>query len=114
MEPQKLSLDCEALDEFRWAMDAELRRMVILLVNKELDSGTLTGKINVEIERAVTQDGEIIRKIHIRPNVNIKIKADEKLELGKKENIQLVFDAAGMPIVGTDQISMDDLMQKGA
>lgn len=114
MEPQKLSLDCEALDEFRWAMDAELRRMVVLLENKELDSGTLTGKISVEIERNVTQDGEIIRRIHIKPNVNIKIKADEKCELMKKDNINLVFDSAGMPVIATDQISMEDVIKKGA
>ena len=47
MEPQELSLDCEALEEFRLTLDVLLRHIVGKMVKKGMDSGTITGKIKI-------------------------------------------------------------------
>ena len=44
MEPQALSLDCEALAEFRLTLDVLLRHIVEKMVEKGMDSGDITGR----------------------------------------------------------------------
>ena len=115
MEPQALSLDCEALEEFRLALDVLLRNIVGKMVKKGMDSGDITGKIKIEIETKTTKEGEIVRNIRLEPKVSTSMTENGESEC-KKQNMALKFDHHGMPVIGTDnQISMDEIMQqKGA
>ena len=114
MEPQVLSLDCEALKGFRYMFDAMLRNMVSRMEKKGLSTGTLTGKIKISTEAVADQDGEIRTMVEIRPDVNMKIDENEKAEMDKVKGIFLKFDVQGNPVIGTEQVTMEEIIRKGA
>lgn len=115
MEPQMLSLDCDALEEFRLQLDTLLRYIVEKMVMKGMDTGSITGKIKIELKTTVTDDGEVVRTIRLEPKISTSMSETGKSECAKKD-MELKFDHNGLPVIGTDnQISMDEILQqKGA
>ena len=114
MEPQVLSLDCEALKGFRYLFDAMLRNMVGKMEEKGLSSGTVTGKVKILLDTVTDQGGEIRTVMEIKPDVNVKIGETDKAELDKMRGIFLQFDVNGNPVIGTEQVTMDEMIRKGA
>ena len=107
MEPEILSMDGEALREFKRAFDFILKRMVVEMEEKHLAIGTVTGKIKVEMMRTVDADtGETRTMVEMKPDVKMKMGQSGGAECNKIEPMQLQFDVIGNPIIGTRQEHM--------
>lgn len=114
MNPQKLGLYCEALDEFRTKMDLALGAAARNLMEKRLIEGSVSAKIKIIIkERVNDETGEITHLIELEPDVIIKIGGKGKLECAKMTRFILQEDKNGEMVIASQQISMDDI-QKGA
>ena len=117
MKPQILDLDSEVLEEFRARFNFALSSLIINLIEKELPAGEVGGKINIEIEKKTTEDGEIVYMPKIRPDVHMKVKAKAKLDCGTMEGMILRTTPCGQAVVASNQITFDDLLEadkKGA
>ena len=117
MKPQILDLDSEVLEEFRARFNFALSSLIINLIEKELPAGEVGGKINIEIEKKTTEDGEIVYMPKIRPDVHMKVKAKAKLDCGTMEWMILRTTPCGQAVVASNQITFDDLLEadkKGA
>ncbi len=113
MKPQRLSIDSEALEEFRKSLDAALEIVTCQLVRRKLEKGTVTAKVSIKIEeRADPKTGEIYYEMELEPTVNMKVGASEKLECGRK-SAMMKQDNQGRPMIASAQIGMDELVDEG-
>ena len=117
MKPQELSLTSELLDEFRMHLDAALGMCVRQLIQRDLYKGEVTTKIGIELEKYTDEKtGEIYYNMEIEPDVRLKLSAKGRLECDKKKGIVIAKDKYGVPVVASNQIDIDELLdeQKGA
>lgn len=111
MKPQRLNLDSEALAEFRQSLDAALEIVTCQLVRRKMSAGTVSAKVNIHInERADDKTGEIYYQMVLEPNVSMKVGASDKLKCGTKAAI-MKQDNQGRPLIASEQIGMDELME---
>lgn len=112
MKPHVLTLDSEALEEFRGKLNIALAIMVRSMKEKHLMEGTTTARIKVLLNEEVNEDtGEISWTMRLEPEIDIKIGAKHKLECEQKNNICEKFDEAGRAIIASNQISIDELLE---
>ena len=109
MKPQELNLNCEVFDVFRMRMDLAINALMRNMIEKDMMTGNITAKIDVELMKKVTDDGEVIWMPEIKPCVNLKIGAKCKLECPTKGGFMMKQGNEGF-IIGTNQVSMDELM----
>ena len=111
MKPQRLSLESEALEEFRANFDNALERLCEQIVKKKLTRGVVSAKVAITLtENADKETGEIYYKMEIEPDVKRKLSADYKIPCGKKDGIIMQMDPYGRPMIADEQISFDDLI----
>lgn len=109
-----LNIESEQLKSFRDLFDISLRHMLENMEQKSLQSGTITGKIKVSMERIVDREtGEMMTMLDLKPDVSVKLGSNGKAECAEIRGLFLSFDRNGDPIVSENQITMDELM-KGA
>ena len=109
MRPETLNLDSEALKSFRDLFDISLRHALINMEEKDLQTGTITGKVKILIDRDVNREtGEMVTFISLKPDVNVKLGINAKAECEEVKGLHLEFDGNGNPIVAENQISMDE------
>jgi len=110
-----LSIESEQLKSFRYLFDISLRHMMVNMAEKELQNGTISGKIKICMERIVNREtGEMQTMIELKPDVSVKLGINGKAECEEIKGLHLAFDRNGDPVVSENQITMDDLIGKGA
>ena len=57
MKPQELNLNCELFDEFRQALDHAVQIILVRMIEKGLDSGSIVGKLDISLRVSPTEDG---------------------------------------------------------
>ena len=109
MRPETLNLDSEALRSFRDMFDISLRHAVTNMEERGLETGTVTGKIRIYIDRDVNREtGDMLIRIDLKPDVSVKLGINAKAECEEVKGLHLEFDGNGNPIVAENQISMDE------
>lgn len=112
MRPETLNLGSEALKSFRDLFDISLRHALINMEEKDLQTGTITGKVKILIDRDVNREtGEMVTFISLKPDVNVKLGINAKAECEEVKGLHLAFDGNGDPIVSKNQISMDEYIR---
>lgn len=109
MKPQELNLDCELFAEFRLALDAAVKIILVRMMEKGLDSGSITGKLDITLRTSTTEDGELRYLPEIQPDVQMKIGTKAKMDCTKQIGFLAKRSGRGI-VVGTDQITMDELI----
>jgi len=114
MKPQRLSIDSEALEEFRQSLNAAMEIVACQLIRRKLHKGSVNAKVAISLEeRADPKTGEIYYDVELQPGVSMKIGASDKLECGKKTAI-MKQDNTGRPMIASEQIGMDEILDEGA
>ena len=112
MRPQILDLSSEALEEFRNKFNQAIAVVIRNLIDKKLMKGTVTGRIDITIMETVDKEtGEVYWMPKIEPVVNLKVDAKGKLECNTQADMILKKTPCGEPVVASNQISFDELMQ---
>ncbi len=114
MRPQTLSLDCEALEEFRLKLDAALRVIVPRMIEKRNASGTVSAKVDITVNEIKTTDGVIQRFMAMEPAVEIRMTSRAKAECDIVNNLALRIDDDTNEVrIASGQISIEELMNEG-
>lgn len=112
---ETLNLDSKTLNGFRQMFDISLRHLMINMEDKDMESGTITGKITIKRETAANREtGEIRTFVHMKPSVSVKLGVNGKADCEEIKGMQMAFDRNGDPIIADEQISMDEIIGKGA
>lgn len=109
MKPQELNLNCELFDEFRQALDHAVQIILVRMIEKGLDSGSIVGKLDISLRVSPTEDGEMRYLPEIQPDVQLKIGSKAKLDCTKQIGFLAKPNGRGI-VIGTDQVTMDELI----
>lgn len=113
MQAQELNLGCEIFDEFREKVDATINLVINKLIEKGLAGGSVSMKIDIQMRKDTDPDSaEIIYMPEFEPKVSMKIGASGSVKCAKKGGIILKQAPCGKNIVGNNQISIDELMDR--
>ena len=105
MKPQQMDLNCELFDDFRAAMDAAIRNVLDRMIEKGLDSGSITGKLDITLRTDVSETtgevmylpGQIVSQRWVRGRMAYNIKGDwvgyQLTEVGVNEFVEDVYDS---------------------
>lgn len=114
MKTQRLNLDSEVFEEFRERMNIALDVAFRNMIAKNLREGNITGKIKIKLIPASDENGEMIYMPVIEPGVSVGLKAKADLECEKMTGFYMKEGRDGGFIVGSRQVSMDELMDEEA
>ena len=112
MKPQELNIESEIFDDLREKFDMTINALMRNMIAKSMREGTLTVKIKVLMDQITTADGEIQYMPAFEPKINMKINAKGDIELDKVEGLLLKDCGDGRHVIGTSQISMDELIEE--
>ncbi len=85
------------------------------MIRRGLQSGTVTGKIDIIIKEVTSSDGEVYKMMVLEPDVKMKIGSKDTIKCNKVGAMFAQIKEDGKVIAGDRQISMDELMeQEGA
>ena len=114
MKPQRMSIESEIFDEFRKKLNAMLEMTLREMIRRRMGSGSVSAKISIELaEGTDAETGEMVYEPELKPTVSMKIGSQGKTVCQKKAGFLMKSDGAGGFIVGTNQITMDELIGKG-
>jgi hypothetical protein len=113
---KQLSLGNKIFADTRIMLDAYLNMLIRTIIEKDLHSGSVGLKINVDIKTQVTDDGEIIYVPEFEPKVSIKVGASGSDKCHVKKGLIMKRSHDGKNYLCDNQISMEDVAkeQKGA
>ena len=112
MKPQTLTIDSEVLEDFRDNFDGTLAVLLREMRNRRLREGTITAKIDIEIKENPDVNGEVIRMVNLVPEISMKMGAKAKVECAKKYGLFMQVNDDGVPVVGSCQMDIDELLNK--
>ena len=112
MKPQQMDLNCELFDDFRQAMDAAIRSVLDRMIEKGLDSGSVTGKLDITLRTSVSETtGEVMYLPEIDPKVSMSFGTKAKIDCVKQMGFLAKLSQNGV-VIGTDQVTMDELLEE--
>ena len=111
-----LSMGNKSFADTRIKLDVMLNLLMNQLIEKDLMSGSVTLKINVDMKTHVTDEGEIIYMPEIEPKIAMKIGGSGSLDCFVPKGLVMKHGQDGKNIVCENQIHMDEVMkeEKGA
>ena len=112
MKPQTLTIDSEVLEDFRENFNTTMAVLLREMRNRRLREGTITAKLDIQIEESADVNGEVIRLVNIVPEINMKMGAKAKVECAKKSGLFMQVNDEGVPVVGSCQMDIDELLAK--
>ena len=117
MKPQELNLGSEIFNDLREKFDVAINALIRNLIKKDLSEGSMSVRIKTELDRHTNDEtGEVELMPRFEPKINIKIGAKGDIDCNTAEGFILKERPDGSHVIGTNQISMDELMddRKGA
>lgn len=112
MKPHVLTMDSEALADFREKMDQCLAVLVCRMKERKLTEGTLTGKLKVTITEAPDKLGQLHTMMELEPEVSVNMSAKGKVECEKQAGMFMQLDEEGRPVVGSCQVDIEELLEE--
>lgn len=113
---EQLSLGNKIFANTRIMLDAYLNTLIRTIIEKDLSSGSVGLKIDVDIMKKVTDDGEIIYVPEFEPKVSMKVGGSINDKCHVKKGLIMKRSHDGKNYVCENQISMEEVAneQKGA
>ena len=112
MKPHVLTMDSEALADFREKMDQCLALLVCRMKERKLTEGTLTGKVKVTIREAPDMLGQLHTMMELEPEVSVNMSAKGKVECEKQAGMFMQLDEEGRPVIGSCQVDIEELLEE--
>lgn len=107
---EQLSLANKIFADTRVKLDMALNTLIKSMVDKDMEVGSASLRIKVEMETKVTDDGEIIYVPKFKPKVNIKVAAKGDMDCFVPKGLVMKRGQTGQYLVCENQISMDEVV----
>ena len=115
MKPHELSIESPVFAGTLLMLGNEINSTITDLVKKDLSEGSVTLKIKIGIMKSPDEDGVFHNTVLFDPKLKSSIGRSTEDKLGGTGG-RIEINKEGKIIIGTNQISMDELIdeQKGA
>ena len=110
MKPQELTIDGELFDEFRSNFDVAMKILINRMITTRIDKGAVNAKITIKMKEIINENGEVVRMPEIDFGIGMGMSEKDSMKGNMRRGLILKRCTNGGLLVGTDQISMDELM----
>ena len=113
MQNQELTINGELFEEFRNNVDTAMKILVNRMLSTKIHKGAVSTKIGIEIKEIIDDNGEIIRMPDISYTIGMGMSEKDSMKGNLRRGMTMRRLPNGDLIVGTEQVSMDELMEGG-
>lgn len=113
MTPQELTINGKLFDEFRNNIDAAMLILINRMISTRINKGTISAKIGIEIKEYANDNGEIVRTPDISYSIGMGMSEKDSIKGNLQRGLYLRRGSTGRLLIGTDQISMDEIIREG-
>lgn len=111
MKPQELTINGELFDEFRNNFDMAMKILINRMITTRIGKGTVNAKITINMKEFIDDSGEVVRMPEMDFGIGMGMSEKDSMKGNLQRGLILRRRASGGLLVGTDQISMDELME---
>lgn len=111
MKPQELTINGELFEEFRNNFDIAMKILINRMITTRIGKGTVNAKITINMKEYVDDNGEIVRMPEMDFGIGMGMSEKDSMKGNLQRGLILKRRASGGLIVGTEQISMDELTE---
>ena len=113
MKTQELTINGEMFEELRTNIDMAMRILINRMITARIDKGSVSAKIAITLKEIIGDDGEIVRMPEIDYTIGMGMSEKESIKGSMQRGLILQRCPAGLLKIGSQQVSMDELMQEG-
>lgn len=111
MRQQELTINGELFEEFRNNIDMAMKILINRMLSTKIHKGTVSAKIGIEIKEIIDDNGEIVRMPDITYSIGMGMSEKDSMKGNLQRGLVLKHGPCGLLMIGTEQISMDELME---
>ena len=113
MKTQELTIKGELFDEFNNNVDSAMKLLINRMISTRINKGAVSAKIGIEIKEYIDDNGEVVRMPEISYSIGMGMSEKDTLKGNIQRGLMLKRAACGKLLIGSDQISMDEIMEEG-
>lgn len=110
MKPQELTINGELFDEFRNNFDVAMKILINRMISTRIGKGSVNAKITINMKEFVNDQGELVRMPEMDFGIGMGMSEKDSMKGNLQRGLILKRRTTGGLLIGTDQISMDELM----
>ena len=113
MKPQELTINGELFDETRNNLDTAMKILINRMISTGIKKGAVSLKVGIELKEIINDSGEVIRMPDISYSVGMGMTEKDTMKGNIQRGLMLKRAACGKLLIGSEQISMDEIMEDG-
>ena len=110
MKTQELTINGELFEEFRNNFDTAMKILINRMITTRIGKGTVNAKITINMKEFVDDNGEIVRMPEMDFGIGMGMSEKDSMKGNLRRGLIMKRNAGGRLLVGTDQISMYELL----
>ena len=114
MQQQELTINGELFEEFRNNIDAAMKILVNRMLSTKINKGSVSAKISIEIKEIIDDNGEFVRMPDISYSIGMGMSEKDSIKGSLQRGLILGRGPCGKLMIGSEQISMDELMEEAS
>ena len=114
MKTQELTINGEMCEELRTNIDVAMKILINRMITARINKGSVSAKISITMKEIIDDNGQVVRMPEIDYSIGMGMSEKESIKGSMQRGLILQRCPAGMLMIGSQQVSMDELMQEGA
>ena len=111
MKTQELTINGEMFDELRNNLDVAMKILLNRMISTRIGKGSVNAKIAITMKEFVDDSGEIVRMPEIDYSIGMGMSEKDSMKGNVQRGLILQRCSAGKLMIGSQQVSMDDVME---
>ena len=112
MKPQELTINGDLFEEFRNNFDMAMKILINRMITTRIGKGTVTAKITINMKEFIDDNGELVRMPEMDFGIGMGMSEKDSMKGNLHRGLILKRRAGGGLLIGTDQVTMDELMEE--
>lgn len=110
MKPQELTINGELFEEFRNNFDMAMKILINRMITTRISKGAVNAKITINMKEFIDDSGEVVRMPEMDFGIGMGMSEKDSMKGNLHRGLILKRRASGSLLIGTDQVSMDELI----
>ena len=114
MKTQELTINGEMFDEMRNNLDVAMKILINRMIATRIGKGTVSAKIAITMKEFIDDNGEIVRMPEIDYSIGMGMSEKDSMKGNMQRGLILQRGPTGRLTIGSQQVSMDELVESKA
>lgn len=111
MKTQELTINGEMFEELRTNIDVAMKILINRMIATKISKGTVSTRISITMKEFIDDNGEVIRMPEIDYNIGMGMSEKDSMKGNMQRGLVLRRGSGGSLLIGSQQISMDELTE---